>query len=482
MKKISLIILSLICAAAFCFTACGTYTPPSTPPPDKPNTPGDTPGGDEEEENLFKTTLVCNGAKFIPQIEMSAQWSDGIGFYTAEFDGDGVATKSGLDGDYTVTLTNLPDGYTYNPNIYQADNDNREVEIELYPLIPTTGTGTDKYNNIINISQLGAYRVTFTEEGQQFYYQYAPTEPGLYAIESIIDVNANVVNPRVDVYVGTVAFKPEKPNYSIDGGGASSIYTKNFKYEVQVQHKFNVYAFAVKFSSRVGVPVNVDFIITRNGDIERPVTGEKIIIPQENFKQTPEYDKKEYVYTQYGQYSNGRYYLNGDGVVYNDPKNGGDGYYHLVNEDGSMSDTILYAELRKNPFINFYSDLLTLRIAGKNYYYLIRGYMMDGKDGDIALCGSVGGPLNIPPKIRAQIEALDRKSYKDYLNSDGVYAVTQEIREFLQDFSIARNLFLDGNGMCETGGSDNESGESGIFLDSSDENQWLFGCGYYAKR
>ena len=165
MKKISLIILSLICAAAFCFTACGTYTPPSTPPPDKPNTPGDTPGGDEEEENLFKTTLVCNGAKFIPQIEMSAQWSDGIGFYTAEFDGDGVATKSGLDGDYTVTLTNLPDGYTYNPNIYQADNDNREVEIELYPLIPTTGTGTDKYNNIINISQLGAYRVTFTEEG-----------------------------------------------------------------------------------------------------------------------------------------------------------------------------------------------------------------------------------------------------------------------------------------------------------------------------
>ncbi len=68
----------------------------------------------------------------------------------------------------------------------------------------------------------------------------------------------------------------------------------------------------------------------------------------------------------------------------------------------------------------------------------------------------------------AKLEAIGKVSYFDCVNSDGVYAVNDEIKNFLYDFSVANYYFFDGYGWGELNG-----------IDSSDSNQWLFACGYY---
>ena len=62
--------------------------------------------------------------------------------------------------------------------------------------------------------------------------------------------------------------------------------------------------------------------------------------------------------------------------------------------------------------------------------------------------------------------------YAAHVNRDGVYAVTEELRDFLQSYSVSQRLFNDGNGWAETAAG---------YL-SAEEYQWLFNCGVYRRR
>jgi hypothetical protein len=62
-------------------------------------------------------------------------------------------------------------------------------------------------------------------------------------------------------------------------------------------------------------------------------------------------------------------------------------------------------------------------------------------------------------------------SYTAACNSDGVCYVTNELKEFLQKFSVSQRLFLDGNGFVES---------TGVY--AIEEDQWLFACGYYVEK
>ena len=469
MKKLIISVLSFLaaCTMAFSFAACGTYTPatPNNPDDGKNDDNNNNNNGDEDGEKPFTATLTYGGRIFKPETPISARWNDGSSVYSAEFDEAGVAKVYDLDGDFTVTISDIPEGYTYNANVYTADNDNRDVEIELYKLNTYYGSGTDKYSNVIELTKLGAYRVTFTEAGQQLFCEYRPPRSGTYAIESILDINANEVNPRLDVYVGNAAWKPENPTSKIDGGGVSSVYTKNFKYEVNVANSNNVYSFAVKFDKRshVEFPINIDFIITRNGE-HIGTDGEdetKLMLPTENFKQTPEYSSREYFFNYFGTETGSRIILDGS-EVYLAP----DGYYHYKYKDrrGVQQDTILYALISApTPLVDFQNTEVRLGVGNRNYDYFIRGYF--------SYLITVGGEKNIPADDLEKIKAIDYKSYIDFVNSDGAYAVTPEIKEFLQAFSKREAYFLDGNGWGENNG-----------YDSSEADQWLFACAYYEKR
>ena len=64
--------------------------------------------------------------------------------------------------------------------------------------------------------------------------------------------------------------------------------------------------------------------------------------------------------------------------------------------------------------------------------------------------------------------------YGDICNADGVCAVTQELKEFLQKYSTSQLLFFDGNGYVET--------NPDISVYAAEDDQWLFACGYYVEK
>ncbi len=442
--------------------------------PDSGNNGGNDDDGDQKPEvGAFTVRLECEGKPYVPEIEMGAVWTTLDGFTQTEpvmFNDKGVASRTGLDGYYTVRLTAVPSGFTYDPNIYTVNSDSKDVTIELFPLTRYSGKGTGfDAGRVIKISKTGAYRVTLNQAGQQVYFCFSPGgEGGIYEFESINDIALNEINPRMDVYSGGSFWWSQKPEQSVNTGGESSIYTKNFKYETQIGSGSSACIFVIKGDSRVGFPVNVDFKIVRKGNIEQIQQVYDLIVPQENFydesgrlKKTPEINV---TFTYVGKTSGGRTVLDGSRV-----KKGEDGYYRYQDEDGK--EYMLYAKLTQtNRLVHFLgvdaesgaSVNLRLRVndQGKDYTYFIGGYQN--------YVQKMGGEAYISPDVMAKLEAIGKVSYFDCVNSDGVYAVNDEIKNFLYDFSVANYYFFDGYGWGELNG-----------IDSSDSNQWLFACGYY---
>ena len=66
--------------------------------------------------------------------------------------------------------------------------------------------------------------------------------------------------------------------------------------------------------------------------------------------------------------------------------------------------------------------------------------------------------------------SVEAQGYASYCNSDGVYKVTEELKEFLQKFSISQLYFRDGDGWVE-----------GYNVYAEEDDQWLFACGYYVE-
>jgi len=137
MRKIVLVCL-LLCTLLL--SACGTYTPAGN---GGNGGSGGTSGGgngggtiivDPDDEDLFTVHLVYDGKKYVPTIAMEAFWTDGFSYHRAPFEKDGVARVDGLDGDYRVTLSNVPEGFAYDPSAYVATNDGRHITIELYKI------------------------------------------------------------------------------------------------------------------------------------------------------------------------------------------------------------------------------------------------------------------------------------------------------------------------------------------------------------
>ena len=162
-----------------------------------------------DEKTTFKVSLVYNKKTYIPSKNEKIQvvWSDDYTQYTETIGSDGFAVKE-LDGDFNVYLVSAPDGYSYNPNIYTADNDNSIVVIELYKLSRISkGQGTALYKEY-QMSTTGVYRTEITKPLQKVYYEFNPSKAGYYVLETMVNVYEDSVNPKVDIYQGTFAYKP----------------------------------------------------------------------------------------------------------------------------------------------------------------------------------------------------------------------------------------------------------------------------------
>ncbi len=449
---------------------------------------GSSSGGNGSSDNagtsgdLFTVRLKSNES--IPTayiITLKAIWTDtesvNGAFHSASFNKEGVATVSGLDGEYRVTLSSLPEGYTYNPNIYFVNNDSRDVEIALYKLSRPTnaGTATGALNpaspkdpgNFYQLSSTGAYRAVLTEDNFEagVWYTYKPTTAGTYSVESLIDVTANKLNPILDQHGGSFAMVNTDEGATIDGGGESSTYTKNFRYEVEISSNGigNVYHFRIYATTLdKGVfPINVDFILERDGDVTG--TGSQ---KAETVSVTHDFDALDgSVFDQmegasfvaYAKYDGHNYVLDGTNIFYAgdeattaDEKKALDYYYYL---DSNGNRKVLFVQISVDN-IAFTTETQTGFTDYKNRPKYIEGKGDDGLTHYYYYVDFIA-------------------TYKEH-SQNGCYPLTQELKLFLQRFSKARGLFDDGNGIAEK--NDKNS------LSSSESNQYLFACGVYSPK
>ncbi|MCH5157167.1 MAG: hypothetical protein J1G02_04755 [Clostridiales bacterium] len=441
----------LLLSLTVCFSACGIYIGPNGPGVSN----GPNNGGDEiDESTLFTVDLMLNGKQFTPPIEMYAQWTGDDGIHNAKFDENGHAQTSGLDGDYHVTLSAVPDGYTYDPNGYAVDNNHRSIEIEMLQIIPTTGKGDGMYN-CIKISRLGTYRTTLNNANHAVFYEYAPYLQGSYSIQSWVDIYENEVNPIMEVYNGTTQFKFF--NRTQDGGGTSSTYTKNFKLELELSSDMigNVWTFQVHADCRSGnYPITIDFTIKLEDDFQG--SNEHY---ENYYASGPFYDASIH-----GAVSGTRRYLYDDTNKILDASkvklNPADKFYHVYDETlysdtngfGPILFTYLgvdFSILSTNSGKGFMDDLVRgwLRFNGKRYWWDIdNGNNVWDTDPNCFLAQYVSHGV------------------------DGGHPVTEELKTFLFEYALSQRMFIDGNGWAEGAG-----------LKSSEENQWLFNCYYYVQ-
>lgn len=465
-KKFLMICLACLLFFALCSCEIGRYVPPDSSDSGASNVSNSSGGAqgsdssgnsgeDEEGDDVFTVTLVTNTSSFSlagQSKTISARWTDmessNSAFYTAEFDSKGVAKISGLDGDYKVTLTDVPDGYTYNPNIYEANNESRDVYIVLYPLSAATGLGTGWVENeVISLTSMGVYRATLTKSNYEkgVHFKFKPTTTGLYSVQSIIDITANELNPILDVYMGNSGgYVNEASPDTRDDGGEANTYTKNFLWSLQLTDVGNVFYFCVRATTLSAdvFPINVDFILDKDGEISGGGNSETTVVtPAHDFEAAADtaFDDAVGTFTYMAWYNGNRGVLHGSDV-----KLGDDGYYHLYDAETETYGKKIYAKINKD------TEII-------------------GTDSQTGFCDGMVRLTNLNGYNYTDFIRDEERGYAAYVNGDGVYPVTEELKVFLQNYAVAQRLFNDGNGYAEGAG-----------YNSSETDQWLFACGYYA--
>ena len=279
--------------------------------------------GNNESERVFKVYIEFNGSPFVQEdgTPIIVSWNDGLTYVDAEVNQYGYAKAEGLDGNYMVTLKNIPEGYAYNPNPYNEEtksygyevtNDSPEITIDIYRLGTTKGAGSTEYNRTV-MTRTGVYRATLTGTGHKIFFEFAPKSSGTYTIESWVPVTDDKINPKVDVY--TSSFAAPIYQYTLDSGAAEGkYYTKNFKYEVEIAEEMIssggqvVFVFSVYATARNNsyFPLTVDFAVKYDGGFELDTTHSEFVVPDELYGimaqklETMKSLSKEELYSEYG--------------------------------------------------------------------------------------------------------------------------------------------------------------------------------------
>lgn len=517
----SLLIRLLCLLLAFTLASCGEIVgspepPVNTPPADTPTEPPTNPEG-----YTFTVTLRYNGAPFLPEDTVTVEWTDGQSIHRADVDAEGRATVQGLDGDYRISLHTLPEGYTYDPNIYTATNASPDVTVELYKLSEPrrdSGNGKDFFKSPVILTKTGYYRATVTKANQKIFFRFHPPTSGRYVFTSLVNATKDNVNPILYYYEGaSFAYLPENPTV-VDGGAEG--FTSNFVFEALVDNDNlaedgsggMVVGFAIAADATDGsYPIEIDFHIEYKSDWEAGSLDTELVVPKEldKIRGNHNYDKSEYTFLDAYMVINGQRIYEDDYFRLN-PETG---FYHLYDEEVYAATNgygpILYANLTV-PTIFTDASFTTIELAGNTALTVF----YDGMKHDYKLFIEGIGPLLVDPgandptatvgpylcnrncpcrKSGACIGAcllgcsrcldecrqvpeggLDCVGYAGKVNLDGRVPVTEELKTFLQYFAITQSYFIDGGGWAET--------QADPPYHAGEDDQWLFACGYYLPK
>lgn len=500
--------------------------------PDGSGGGAEQPPMNDDPSDDFVVTLLADGAPYSPRMDMSVYWSDGFSLHSAPVGEDGVARIDGLDGDYRVTLSAVPNEYTYDPNSNIATNDNRSITLNLYTLNRLSGSGTGLYD-CYQFRKTGVYSAVIESPEDAIYFQYAPELSGTYSIESWADTTADNINPYVDVYGGSSQFKYYLRTTN-DGGTVGS-YTINFVHTVQIADEMisaggqAVYTFAVKAESKDGkYPITVTFAVKRDGGFELPdysggtsgSGGTVMAVPKFDFSG---FDPSAHEYgSEYSiVYPERPFNGSSSTYVFDESyyrlwkiEDGGDGFYHVYDEEKYAQTNgygpILYANITtkirfldrafteieySNPNVDALETMnAALTISGVNYKHFIEGYTVlstFGKiNGSTYYCTAECPCHNAAESIenwacttectsctkdcrRCPEELIGNEGYQQYANSDGMVPVTEELKEFLKSFALKQKYFWDGKGYLDS------MSWGGRYFQSGTASIWLFACAYY---
>ncbi len=452
MKK--LLILILVVALLFTFAGCIQRTDPIDGPT------GDSPSDDEHgtpstpTSTPFTVQLVTADNSPLPEMSgMGVNWTskDGRSVYYSSFDENGFAYSYKPDGEYVVTLSSLFEDFSYNPNAYTADNNNKNVTIMLSPLQTVAGgSGENGSEQAFQIKRMGVYRFTFTHANETLFFAFTTSNGGyIYSIESYLDTTADEASPILTRRTGS--HLPDHVMETIVGGGASGKFTNNFKYSIVTQKGSGAdYLFAISLDTVANTkfPIDLDVLITNTGEEYQDPWYAVVAQPPADIPSLKDLNA-EYTgtFTAFADY-------NGKLLDQSKVKLCEDKYYHYdSNGDGQITkdDDFIYIKL--------YGQITGL-------YETYNGLgLLDPRE-SVHCYDKKGVYTNFKKLIEAYA------GYDEETNSceRTYYPVNEQLHDFLVCFAKSKGSFDDGFGFSE---------QEGFEYASGGDDRWLFICGVF---
>lgn len=241
MKKRNFILSTLAMGSALLMVACNggepTNTSSSVAAPTTSAVPTSTPTtsvtSTTVEASIMEVTVTVVYPDGTPLVGKRVQWCTTDGTCDpnmVETDSNGVAVKTydASKGYFAHVLeSDLPEGYSYNPNEVILTKDNTSGTIHLVELSnPSEGTG--KSDSPYKLTA-GYYVAEYKRREGDIYYTFTASEAGEYIIESYSSLLAATLS-----YYGSSL---ENTAVEVTTGG----YGNNFKYSVTLEANATVY-------------------------------------------------------------------------------------------------------------------------------------------------------------------------------------------------------------------------------------------------
>lgn len=169
---------------------------------------------------------------------VSVQWCTGnICLLPVFVNSNGVAYNACDDANYYIHIEGIPAGYTYDPNAYTANADNKNITIKLISLGNLSGEGSISSPYVASTS---AYVVRHTAIGASDikYYAFTAVEAGSYTVRSICqdELALNTVDP----YIGFMGTELNPANANIDGNTDAMNFSHTFTAEANTTYYFMI--------------------------------------------------------------------------------------------------------------------------------------------------------------------------------------------------------------------------------------------------
>ncbi len=189
---------------------------------------------------------------------VNVQWCTGNNcFLPVKVNEQGLAEIELDNGNYYIHIEGIPAGYTYDPNAYTTDANNKFVEIKLISLSNVvSGEGTILQPYVI---KEGTTNISFSETGVAGakYFSFTPEVSGKYTIKSIA-MDKLAMN-EIDPYLGFLGNLLDMNQVDISGNIAGNI---NFSYEFEAEAS-KTYYFIVMVSSATSFPAEFGITISK---------------------------------------------------------------------------------------------------------------------------------------------------------------------------------------------------------------------------